>query len=182
MEFSRWKNFIVVFLLLIALSIGVYFVPNDNNKFFTTQVAAVADGLDVSKNYIPVILKGSKYADRLPIGKYDVIQSFKHDTIRKFYHDWYRPNLMAVAIVGDVDIIEAEKQIKEHFSGLTNPDNMRPRPSFNIPDNNEPLISICSDKEATGTGIEMLYKHRKIISKVIEDYRNIIGETLLEKL
>lgn len=130
------------------------------------------------KKYLPLILTGSKYAERLPIGKIEIIQSFKHDTIRKFYYDWYRPNLMAVAIVGDIDVSEAEKKIKEHFSGLVNPQNERTRPTFSIPDNKEPLISICTDKEATGTGIEVLYKHPKKIAKNIEDYRDIVMQNL----
>ena len=53
--------------------------------------------------YIPVILKGSRYAERLPIGKIDVIKSFPYDTLRAFYKTWYRPDLMAVIVVGDID-------------------------------------------------------------------------------
>ena len=34
--------------------------------------------------YIPVILKGSKYARRLPIGKIDIIKNFPYDTLRHF--------------------------------------------------------------------------------------------------
>src|SRR5204863_7612727 len=51
----------------------------------------------------PVLLKGSRYADRLPIGKPDTIRSFSYDTLRQFYRDWYRPDLMAVMAVGDVE-------------------------------------------------------------------------------
>ncbi len=65
--------------------------------------------------YIPVILKGSRYAERLPIGKVDVIKSFPYDTLRAFYKSWYRPDLMAVVVVGDIDPVLAEKKIKEYF-------------------------------------------------------------------
>ena len=65
--------------------------------------------------YIPVILKGSKYAERLPIGKVDVIKSFPYDTLRTFYKSWYRPDLMAVVVVGDIDPALAENKSKGIF-------------------------------------------------------------------
>ena len=66
----------------------------------------------------PVMLQGSKYADLLPIGQVDILKTFKPEVIKRFYEDWYRPNLMAVIVVGDIDPAEAERQIKEHFAGL----------------------------------------------------------------
>src|SRR6267378_1250246 len=58
----------------------------------------------------PILLKGSRYADRLPIGKPEIIQNVNHDRLKQFYADWYRPDLMAVIAVGDFDTstIEAE--------------------------------------------------------------------------
>ena len=52
---------------------------------------------------LPVLLKGSRYADRLPIGKTEIIQNFKPERLKQFYADWYRPDLMAVVAVGDFD-------------------------------------------------------------------------------
>ncbi len=69
----------------------------------------------------PKMFEGSKYAQRLPIGKDDILKSFKYDVIKRFYKDWYRPDLMAVLVVGDIDPIEAEKMIKTHFEKLKNP-------------------------------------------------------------
>ncbi len=57
----------------------------------------------------------------LPIGKVDIIQNCKHDLIRDFYHDWYRPDLQAIIVVGDIDPAKAEAQIKAHFSNIKNP-------------------------------------------------------------
>ena len=67
----------------------------------------------MQQKYIPVLLKGSKYADRIPIGKIDIIKNFPHDTLRAFYKSWYRPDLMAVVVVGDIDPALAEAKIKE---------------------------------------------------------------------
>jgi zinc protease len=66
----------------------------------------------------PKMFEGSKYAERLPIGKDDILKNFKHDVIKRFYRDWYRPDLMAVLVVGDIDPAEAEAQIKKHFEKL----------------------------------------------------------------
>src|SRR4051812_37088563 len=75
----------------------------------------------------PVLLKGSRYADRLPIGTPDTLRSFSYDKLRRFYSDWYRPDLMAVVAVGDFDVAAVEQLIKSHFSGIPKPANARPR-------------------------------------------------------
>jgi zinc protease len=123
------------------------------------------------KKYFPVILKGSLYADRLPIGKVDVIENFKHQVLRDFYHDWYRPDLMAIIIVGDLDPATVEQQIKNHFNGIKNPPSEKPRPMVEIPDNKDPLIAITTDKEATNNFVLMFYKHPVQPVKTLGDYR-----------
>ncbi len=71
--------------------------------------------------YFPILFKNSRYAERLPIGTKDVLENFDYETIRQFYKDWYRPDLMAVVAVGDIDPEEMEKKIKEQFGKLQNP-------------------------------------------------------------
>ncbi|MEJ2595168.1 MAG: insulinase family protein [bacterium] len=110
------------------------------------------------KKYIPVLLKDSKYADRLPIGKMSVIDSCEYDAVKRFYKDWYRPDLMAIIVVGDIDPSLAEQQIKDHFSKLKNPKEERDRVLYNIPDNDQPLVAIATDKEATNTTVMMMRK------------------------
>ncbi len=57
----------------------------------------------------------------MPIGVDSIIRNFKPDVIRRFYKDWYRPNLMAVIVVGDIEPAKAEEMIRKHFAGMTNP-------------------------------------------------------------
>jgi zinc protease len=128
--------------------------------------------------YIPVLLKGSKYADRLPIGKVDIIKSFPHDTLRKFYNTWYRPDLMAVVIVGDIDPAMAESKVREYFGKITQPVNPEKRVEFNVPGNIEPLISVVTDKEATGYGAQIMFKQPKSNSITFADYRNTLMRNL----
>jgi len=123
------------------------------------------------KKIFPVIFKDSRYSLRIPIGKVEIIESFKHKTLRDFYTDWYRPDLMAVVVVGDIDPNQAESKIKEHFSRLKNPSKERERTTFDLPDNVEPLISIATDKEATNNIILMFYKHPFKVEKNVGDIR-----------
>ena len=74
-------------------------------------------GERMQQKYIPVLLKGSRYAERLPIGKVEVIKSFSHDTLRSFYNNWYRPDLMAVVVVGDIDTETGGRKDQAAFRG-----------------------------------------------------------------
>ncbi len=132
----------------------------------------------MQKKYFPVIFKDSRYALRSPIGKIDVIQNFKHDTIRSFYKDWYRPNLQAVVVVGDINVDEIEKMIIKHFSGITNPDSPKARPDFDLPANKAPLVSIVSDKEAMNSSIMVFYKQAAKKLVLIEDYKTKVMNEL----
>ena len=128
--------------------------------------------------YVPVILKGSKYAERLPIGKIDIIKSFPYDTLRTFYKSWYRPDLMAVVVVGDIDPGLAEKKIFEYFGRIPKSVNPPNRVEFPVPSNNEPLISIVTDKEASGFDATVFFKHPKSDNVTFGDYRNQLMRTL----
>ncbi len=124
--------------------------------------------------------EGSKYAQRLPIGKDSILKTFKYDAIKRFYRDWYRPNLMAVVVVGDIDITATEKMIQEMFGGLKNPSNPRPRvlPSLPVRIKNETLI--VTDKEATNYRIQLNYAAVPTKKEVtIGDYRK---ESLIKNM
>jgi zinc protease len=132
----------------------------------------------MQSKYIPVLLKGSKYADRLPIGKVDVIKSFPHDTLRSFYKSWYRPDLMAVVVVGDIDPALAENKIREYFEKIPKPVSPNTRKEYSVPENIEPLISIVTDKEASGFSAAIMFKQPKSNSITFTDYRNTLMRNL----
>ena len=135
------------------------------------------------KKVFPIAFQGSKYAERIPIGKVDIIENFKHDSLRAFYHDWYRPDLMAVVVVGDINPDQAEARIRAHFSGISNPVNQKPRTVYDIPDNKDPLIAIATDKEATYNMVLLFYKHPKDTVKTLGDFRDdLIGKLYTEML
>jgi zinc protease len=102
-----------------------------------------------------VQLEGSRYADRPPIGDPDIIEHAQREQVTRFYRDWYRPDLMAVIVVGDVDRDAAETTIKEHFSSLSSPSPERPRPAFDVPDHPAARYAVATDKETTATAVEI---------------------------
>ncbi len=126
----------------------------------------------------PKMYYGSRYAERLPIGKPDIIQNAPYDALKRFYRDWYRPDLMAVVVVGDVDPEAMEVEIAKRFSQLKNPANPRPRKEYGVPGHKETIVAIASDEEASSTNIQLMYKHKDKKSKTMKDYR----ENLIERL
>ena len=110
------------------------------------------------EKYLPKLLHNSQYAKRLPIGTKENLETFKHEEIRQFYKDWYRPNLMAVIVVGDIDMNEMEAKIKQHFGKYQNPANEKPRKSFDVPNHKENFVSINTDKEASSANVQIYYK------------------------
>ncbi|MEP6917987.1 MAG: insulinase family protein, partial [Acidobacteriota bacterium] len=102
-----------------------------------------------------VLLEGSRYADRPPIGKPDVLARVPRAALTRFYRDWYRPNLMAVVVAGDVNREAVVAMIKQHFSSLTSPSPERPRPAFDVSDHQGTRYAVVTDKETTATQVEL---------------------------
>jgi len=119
----------------------------------------------------PVVLKGSRYADRLPIGKPEIIQHGKAERLKQFYTDWYRPDLMAVVAVGDFDKAAMEKMVTAHFASIPAATKPRPRAQYDVPDHVETSYAIASDKEASGTVVEMETLLPSRPQKTLGDYR-----------
>ena len=112
-------------------------------------------GARMTDKMLPILLKGSRYADRLPIGKTEIIQNVKADRLKKFYADWYRPDLMAVVAVGDFDKTAVENLIKAHFASIPASPAPRPRPTYDVPDHPGTAFAILTDKETTSASIEV---------------------------
>ncbi|MBI4810196.1 MAG: insulinase family protein, partial [Ignavibacteriales bacterium] len=127
---------------------------------------------------LPILFKNSRYADRLTIGKKEILESFPHERLIQYFKDWYRPDLMAVVAVGDFDKVKIEKLIKDHFSNIAVKPDGRPRTLFPVPDHQEPLFAIASDPEATASRVGIYYKHPKVWERTNNDYRKKIVESL----
>lgn len=136
------------------------------------------------KNYLPKMLHNSLYANRLPIGTKENLETFKPEEIRQFYKDWYRPNLMAVIVVGDINVDEMEAKVKSHFGKYKNPVNAKERKSFDIPNHKETFVSINTDKEATSANVQIIYKdnHKSKPSTTVGDYKTDFIESLFSSM
>ncbi len=102
-----------------------------------------------------VQLEGSRYAERSPIGNPDIIEKARREQLTRFYRDWYRPDLMAVIVVGDVDRNAVATMIKDHFSHLTSPSPERPRTAFDVPEHSATRYAVITDKETTATDVQL---------------------------
>ena len=111
---------------------------------------------------IPVILKGSKYAERDIIGNIDIIKNFSYNTLRDYYHKWYRPDLQAIAIVGDINVDEVEKTIKTLFSNIPDPVNPAPRNPVEVPYHKDTNFVLAQDKEAPQTSVSVVVLQKTV--------------------
>jgi zinc protease len=132
------------------------------------------------------IMPGSKYAERLPIGISEVIETLRRQELKEFYNKWYRPDLQTIIVVGDVDSKSVEQKIKRLFSSIPKPDEPIEIIDFKIPDNSKPLISVVSDPEATSTNIRLMYKHNALSQELLNtrdflvfDYMNSLITKML---
>ncbi|WP_234418161.1 M16 family metallopeptidase [Aquimarina aquimarini] len=110
---------------------------------------------------LPTIFNHSKYAKRIPIGLMDIVENFEYKALRDFYHDWYRTDLQAIAIVGDINVEEIEKKIKARFSSIPAVKNPRERFVVTIPDNKELLYNLGMDPEVSTASIGFGIRHKK---------------------
>ena len=130
------------------------------------------------QQWLPVALKGSRYAIRLPIGTEESIESANAAKLRRFYQDWYRPDLMAVIAVGDFDPNRIETLIRQHFSRIPRRPTPRPRAVIEVPDNRAPLVAIATDREASSSGVNVIFKRPPDDLKTVGDYRRALVEGL----
>ena len=135
-------------------------------------------GSRIRDQQFPILFQGSRYADRLPIGTLEVLEGFDHETLRSFYRDWYRPDLMAVVAVGDLEAERVEQLVHQHFDGLTNPAQPRPRPRYMIPEHDETRFAFATDREATSSSVAVFHKMQIRPQSTHASYRRKIVEGL----
>ncbi|HUQ84424.1 MAG TPA: pitrilysin family protein, partial [Gemmatimonadaceae bacterium] len=131
---------------------------------------------------LPILLQGSRYAERLPIGQKATLETFKPASIARFYADWYRPDLMAVVAVGDFDPAQIEQLIKTHFSDVPAKPNARARAKYGVPDQDSTLVAIATDKEAEYTTASVYFKMPRRLSTTVGGYRQDLTESLFSMM
>lgn len=136
----------------------------------------------LSQQTLPVILNNSRYAQRLPIGKEDILKTFKPETIKSFYHEWYRPDLEAVIAVGDFNPQYVAKLIREYFSLPSNPPGEKPRTQYTVPPTPGTVVKIATDKEFPYTVAQIIVKHPGTTVKTVSDFMQSIRVQLFNQM
>lgn len=129
-----------------------------------------------------VELEGSRYVDRAPIGSPDVIQSAQREQLVRFYRDWYRPDLMAVIVVGDVDRNAVVPMIRRHFSSLTNPEPERKRPAYDVAEHAGTRYAVVTDTETPATIVRISNLRPARNQGTVGGYRAIMLDQLFAQM
>ncbi len=164
------------FLVLSDWASGMTFDPEEIDKERGVVLEELRLGKGASQRmrdrYFPKLFKGSMYAERLPIGTEQILRNFKHEQLKEFYADWYRPDLMAVIAVGDLDVAAIESKIKEQFGGMPARKDGKDRKSFPVPDHAETLVAVETDKEAPFTQVQVMFKKPPSRTETLAEFRS----------
>ncbi|MEL7060462.1 MAG: insulinase family protein [Acidobacteriota bacterium] len=170
------------FVILADWAARVAFDPEEVEKergvIFEEWRLGQGAGSRLRDRQLPLVFKGSRYAERLPIGTPESIRTTPLEDMRRFYDDWYRPDLMTVIAVGDFDPSQIEAWITQHLGALPAAESPRPRPRIEVPGHEETLVGVFTDPELTGTQVSVLFKHRPLPEGRVGDYRRSLVANL----
>jgi len=124
----------------------------------------------------PLLFKDSRYAERLPIGKLEILEDFDFQRLRDFYQDWYRPELMSIIAVGDLDVESTEEKIQNLFSDLEGPEEPRERIAYQHPPAESLRTGIFTDPEVTSSQISLVWNLPPETVETVESYLEIEKE------
>ncbi len=136
-------------------------------------------GSRIRDKQFPVLFHDSRYAGRLPIGKPEIIRTAPVGRLRAFYDTWYRPERIAVIVVGDVDERKIELTVRSLFSPLQDRAAAAPLPDRTVPLHQQPLISVVADSEVTQSNVQIVRKRPREGDQKVADYRrDLIARTI----
>jgi zinc protease len=139
-------------------------------------------GSRIGDKQLPVLYHQSRYAERLPIGKPDILRTAPASELRAFYDAWYRPDRMAVVAVGDIDQKQVEALIRSHFGSLEPRGQALPPPNNAVPLHKELLVNVASDPEVTRSQVEIIRKRPADRQRTAGDYRRMLVESLFQRM
>ena len=139
-------------------------------------------GERIRAKQFPVFFKGSRYAERIPIGRPSILEKVGPAPVRRFWRDWYRPDLMAVVAVGDANPDSLLSLIRQNFSGLVSPRVKRPRPVATVPSHPNTLVTIATDKEVTTSSVSVLWKRPPQATRTVADIRRDLMHGLRDQM
>ena len=139
-------------------------------------------GSRIRDKQIPVLFYQSRYAERLPIGKPEVLKTFPPARLRAFYDAYYRPSNMAVVLVGDLDAAKLEGMVKAAFGGLAARGAAPAARKVTVPLHKDTLVSIVTDSEITQSSVSLISKRERGPSSRVADYRRSLVQRFFEQM
>lgn len=139
-------------------------------------------GTRLMEKQLPVIFGGSRYAERLPIGTPEVLKGFPRQRLVDFYRKWYRPDQMAIIVVGDIDPAQILKQIEQHFGRIARPSTAVETVDRDVPNNKETRYSVATDPEAQGWSVSVAFKRPTELDRTVGDYRRSLVQQLVTQM
>ena len=139
-------------------------------------------GARMRDEQLPVLLKDSRYAERLPIGQKALLDTFKHASLTRYYRDWYRPDLMGVIAVGDFSADAIEALIKKTFAPIPKAENPRVRTAYTVPDHAETLFAIATDPENSRSSVSVYFLREVAPEGTVENYRSMLIRSMFNSM
>jgi zinc protease len=139
-------------------------------------------GSRISEQQLPVLYYQSRYAQRLPIGKPEILRSAPAQRLRDFYDTWYRPERMAIVVVGDMNVDEIEAGIRSAFGPLKARAAAATPPDTSIPINKEALFKVSADPEVTQSSVQLVRKRGAESTNTVGDYRRSLVESSFARM
>lgn len=139
-------------------------------------------GARIGDRQLPLLLEGSRYPDRQPIGVVPVLESAPIERVRSFYRDWYRPDLMAVVVVGDVDADSMAARIRQLFGAIPPARDPRPRAVTVAPPRAGARVQVATDSEATATTLSLITTYPRRAARTVADFRRALVESMYNSL
>jgi zinc protease len=138
-------------------------------------------GKKVSKAYQGLFYRHSKFMHQDPMGEVAQIKALRVERAKDFYHQWYRPELMHLIVVGDLNTSKVEKMIHEQFGSLINHIHT-PLTSREIPEDNSTRITCFTDPEITRNSLQISYIEQIDPLQTIQDKRESLIESIISAL
>jgi zinc protease len=139
-------------------------------------------GSRLTDKQLPVLLAKSRYAERLPIGTPEVLKSFPRERLLDFYRKWYRPDQMAVVVVGDITPEELQKMVEQRFGAIPAPPAALDTVNRDVPSHADTLVSIATDPEAQGWSVAIAHKRPFEAERTVGDYRRALIQQLATQM
>lgn len=144
----------------------------------------------LSEQAMPIIYAETKYSDCMPIGNIDIVRTFPYNDLRDYYSKWYRPDLQAIIVVGDINEDKIEEKIKKLFAKIPLPQNPAHRIYYPIGNNEKMILYTATDKEQPTVNFTLYMKRdvtpkqeRNTIQNYADDYKtNILRMAINDRL